>query len=459
MSFRKRITETALAVFLASTVAAISAGINNPGVQQSGAVTANHCVKWGPGTGQVQDAGANCASQSSGANPTATAGPTAVNGAATTFMRSDAAPAVQLGTNAAPGIVQADNVTIKSTLGVIAAQVITFGPQTVAPGGTAAVQGNGALVQLSTGTATTQHCVKFDANGNTVDNGAACATQSSGANPTATAGDAAVNGSATTFMRSDAAPAIQLASATLFGLAKVDNSTITAAAGIVTAKINAILPTPTRAGDVIYWNGTTWVSLAGNNSGTQVLSENASGVLTWAAAGTGTVTSAQISAGAGISVATTSGANPCVTSCNLTVAQSLTNTILDANPADPASTTSTTGVMMGLGTTCKLTPSYSTRVHITVDGVLSATATARVFAIGKFGTGTAPINGAAFSGTTFGGTRAVSIGATFTDGIPFSTSAVITGLTPATAYWFDIDLSGTSGTITVQSVHCAIFEF
>jgi hypothetical protein len=35
-------------------------------------------------------------------------------------------------------------------------------------------QGNGAKVQLSTGTTTTNDCVKFDANGNTVDNGAAC---------------------------------------------------------------------------------------------------------------------------------------------------------------------------------------------------------------------------------------------------------------------------------------------
>lgn len=35
-------------------------------------------------------------------------------------------------------------------------------------------QGNGAKVQLSTGTTTTNNCVKFDANGNTVDAGTAC---------------------------------------------------------------------------------------------------------------------------------------------------------------------------------------------------------------------------------------------------------------------------------------------
>jgi hypothetical protein len=45
-----------------------------------------------------------------------------------------------------------------------------------------------------------------------------------------------------------------------------------------------VLPTPTRAGDVVYYNGTSWLTLPGNNSGTQVLSENASGTPTWIAA-------------------------------------------------------------------------------------------------------------------------------------------------------------------------------
>lgn len=51
------------------------------------------------------------------------------------------------------------------------------------------------------------------------------------------------------------------------------------------AGFNALACTPTRAGDVTYYNGTNWVCLAGNNSGTQVLQENASGVPSWAAAG------------------------------------------------------------------------------------------------------------------------------------------------------------------------------
>lgn len=43
-----------------------------------------------------------------------------------------------------------------------------------------------------------------------------------------------------------------------------------------------IFPTPTRAGDIPYWNGSAWTSLAGNNSGTKVLQEDSSGVPSFA---------------------------------------------------------------------------------------------------------------------------------------------------------------------------------
>jgi hypothetical protein len=56
-----------------------------------------------------------------------------------------------------------------------------------------------------------------------------------GANPTATASDVAVNGVASTFMRSDAAPAVQKTSGSVFGLAKVDGTTITATGGVISA--------------------------------------------------------------------------------------------------------------------------------------------------------------------------------------------------------------------------------
>jgi hypothetical protein len=73
-----------------------------------------------------------------------------------------------------------------------------------------------------------------------------CGTPGGGtpANPTATAGPTAVNGSATTYMRSDGAPAVQKASAAQFGIVEVDGTTITSIAGVISA-------TATGTGDVV----------------------------------------------------------------------------------------------------------------------------------------------------------------------------------------------------------------
>jgi hypothetical protein len=51
-------------------------------------------------------------------------------------------------------------------------------PVTVGGIGNIAAQGNGSKVQLSTGSTTTNDCVKFDANANTVDAGVACGSRS-----------------------------------------------------------------------------------------------------------------------------------------------------------------------------------------------------------------------------------------------------------------------------------------
>lgn len=66
-----------------------------------------------------------------------------------------------------------------------------------------------------------------------------------------------------------------------------------------------VAPTPTRAGDILYFNGTNFVTLAGNNSGTNCLVENGSGVPSFSscASGSGTVTG--ITAGAGLVSSTT----------------------------------------------------------------------------------------------------------------------------------------------------------
>jgi hypothetical protein len=62
-------------------------------------------------------------------------------------------------------------------------------------------------------------------------------------------------------------------------------------ASSTTGAFSALAPSPTRAGDVIYWNGSNWVTLAGNNSGTQLLQETSSGVPSWVTGAAGTVSS------------------------------------------------------------------------------------------------------------------------------------------------------------------------
>src|SRR5258708_9986826 len=89
----------------------------------------------------------------------------------------------------------------------------------------------------------------------------------------------------------------------------------------------------------------------------------------------------------------------------LTVAQLLS---FPANavslPANPAGTVSLTAVMMGLGSTCAITTNSSGRVLVTMTGqARTATAAVSCTTGGRYGTGTAPVNGAAGTGSRFAG--------------------------------------------------------
>ena len=92
-------------------------------------------------------------------------------------------------------IVVTPTITIMSAFGtsnVGVTSVTATGPITSSGGTTpnisATYQGNGAKIQASTGTTTTNDCVKFDANGNTVDAGAACGS-GGGGGPSVTTGN------------------------------------------------------------------------------------------------------------------------------------------------------------------------------------------------------------------------------------------------------------------------------
>lgn len=134
------------------------------------------------------------------------------------------------------------------------------------------------------------------------------------------------------------------------------------------------------------------------------------------------------------------------------------NATLQANPANPTGSTSATGVMMGLGGTCTITPVYTGRVKVEFLGWLKnsavATSTHKVF----FGTGTAPINGAAITGTQIGNSVGLDEPASANQ-LQMANGGIITGLTPGTAYWFDLSLAASSGTATFGALSCNAFEF
>lgn len=122
-----------------------------------------------------------------------------------------------------------------------------------------------------------------------------------------------------------------------------------------------------------------------------------------------------------------------------------------ATSAAPAGTTSTTAVMMATGGT--LTPARSTRALLIISGQMAnATINDGATVQLRYGTGTAPINGAAVTGTQAGASQtSTSLVAASKSG--FSIAAVVTGLTIGTAYWVDVALNAvTGGTATVTGV-------
>jgi hypothetical protein len=127
-----------------------------------------------------------------------------------------------------------------------------------------------------------------------------------------------------------------------------------------------------------------------------------------------------------------------------------------STPLNPTGTTSTAGVMMGLAQA--ITPQVTGRILVTVCGVVaqSTTADGATWQI-RVGTGSAPANAAALTGTAYGSLQSM----TFTGvlKVPFSLTALVTGLTVGTAAWVDVSLAAvTAGTATMTSVACSVTE-
>ena len=110
-----------------------------------------------------------------------------------------------------------------------------------------------------------------------------------------------------------------------------------------------------------------------------------------------------------------------------------------STPIDPIGTTSTVGLMMGLSGS--ITPSSSGKVLVIISGDMKNSAQFDGCSVKiRMGTGTAPANGAALTGTAYGSSVRGRC-ASSDQLLPFSVQTIVSGLTLGTAYWIDLALA------------------
>ena len=137
------------------------------------------------------------------------------------------------------------------------------------------------------------------------------------------------------------------------------------------------------------------------------------------------------------------------------------NASYQARPADPTGSTNTiTGVMMGLAGS--ITPSGSGKVLVTVTGNLTNASSVGFGASvqARYGTGTAPSNGATPVGTSVSpGAVLKYTSASSSEIVPFTCCGVVTGLTVGTPYWIDLALAASGGgTATATNISVTAVE-
>jgi len=143
----------------------------------------------------------------------------------------------------------------------------------------------------------------------------------------------------------------------------------------------------------------------------------------------------------------------------------VTPAVAQSSPSAPTAPSSTsTYAMQGLAGA--ITPLRSGTVLVTVSGYAigsSTTANDGILLQLSYGTGAAPSNAGALAGTQVGTimeyTNPVTVVAADIHA-PFSTQAVITGLTPGTAYWLDLAAKSvsTNSTVGIAGVNVTAVE-
>jgi hypothetical protein len=124
--------------------------------------------------------------------------------------------------------------------------------------------------------------------------------------------------------------------------------------------------------------------------------------------------------------------------------------------ANPAGTASATYVMMGLNLSLPAIVA-STALWTTCDGQISSSANnGEVDAVICYGTGTPPANGAPQAGTIVSAAARYKSTAAG-DYVPFSLTALITGITKGQTYWLDVALRAIGGgTALLQDVDFSV---
>jgi hypothetical protein len=171
---------------------------------------------------------------------------------------------------------------------------------------------------------------------------------------------------------------------------------------------------------------------------------------------TGTTVIPVVNGGTGISTSGTAG-NILRSDGTNFVSQAINTT--QSSPADPAGVAFATGtVMMGLAGS--VTPARSGKVLIIILGDITNSAASDGANIQiRYGTGAAPANAAAATGTATGGLyKYRNAGSAVPRGI-FSIQSIVSGLTVGTTYWIDVTLAATiGGTASIADVTIIAIE-
>jgi hypothetical protein len=130
-----------------------------------------------------------------------------------------------------------------------------------------------------------------------------------------------------------------------------------------------------------------------------------------------------------------------------------------STPANPTGTTNTTGSGVMMGLSGSFTPVNSGNFIITITGDMQNSTTGDAAkAQARYGTGTAPTNAAALTGTACGSQpNSMATGAPHI--FPLTLTCLVTGATVNTAYWIDASVVAvTGGTASIADLTITAFE-